>query len=275
MMIFPAFIIMTGVMIYPLIYSFYNSFFYYRITEPHSYHFVKLSNYIKLFIDPLFLHSFKITFICVLSAVAGEFVIAIIMALLLNKSFKGREIFKILYLLPITVPPVVVGLGWKFLYNPQSGMVNYFLRVFGFDGLDWIGDYDMALMSVILVDIWEWTPFLMIIFFAGLKSLPKDLNEVASIDGANSVQRFIFITVPYLSRLFVIACFLRVVDAFKFMFDVVYIMTGGGPGDATEILSIYIYRQGFRYFDIGYSAAISFILLLVIIGLLVPVSRSL
>jgi len=159
------------------------------------------------------------------------------------------------------LPPIVVAIIFKIIYIPEFGVINWFLGLFGIRGILWEASVHTALPSLILVDIWEWTPFMFLILLAGLQSLPLDPYEAAVVDGASGFQIFRYITFPLLKPIIVIALLLRIMDTLR-IFDQIFIMTGGGPANATETLSLYIYRHGFRFYNIGYATAMSFLLLI-------------
>src|SRR5437773_8019231 len=161
------------------------------------------------------------------------------------------------------LPPVVAGVTWRLIYNPNFGVLNGILRLFGLDTRrwTWLADPSLALPAVILVDVWEWTPFVFLILLAGLQAIPQEPYEAARIDGANAWQTFLHITLPLLIPAILVALLLRTMDLLR-IFDQIFILTQGGPGFSTETVSLYIYRTAFRFFDFGYAAAMSFVLLL-------------
>ena len=159
--------------------------------------------------------------------------------------------------------PVVVGIIWRLMYNPDLGMLNYFLSWFGFSPVNWTGMPGTALPSVMMADIWEWTPFVALILLAGLQSLPREPYEAALVDGASSWQTFCYITFPLLSPAMLVVLLIRVMDSFK-TFDLIFVLTQGGPGMSTEILNYYTYRYGFKFFHLGYASALSWVLLVVV-----------
>jgi multiple sugar transport system permease protein len=166
-------------------------------------------------------------------------------------------------IIPTIMTPVVVGLIWRLMYNPDMGMLNYFLALFGFPTVNWTGMPGTALPSVIIADIWEWTPFMALIMLAGLQALPQEPFEAALVDGASAWQSFRYITLPFLAPTMLVAFLIRLMDAFK-TFDLVFVLTQGGPGMSTEILNYYTYRYGFKFFHLGYASALSWLLVVVI-----------
>ncbi len=214
--------------------------------------------------DPFFWNALKNTAIYTCSAVSVEFVIGLSLAMFLTTKITGRNVFRSLILAPMMLPPIVVALIFKIIYIPDFGIINWFLALFGIKGIIWEASADTALISLILVDVWEWTPFMFLILLAGLQAIPLDPYEAAEVDGATRFQIFRDITFPMLRPAVLIALLLRIMDTLR-IFDQIFIMTGGGPANATETMSIYIYRHGFRFTNIGYATAMSFIMLIITI----------
>jgi len=186
------------------------------------------------------------------------------MALCLSKKIAGQSIIRTLFLIPLMLVPVVVAMVWKMLYHPSYGVINYLLSEVSFARINWLADKSVALYSVIITDIWEWTPLMFLILLSGILSLPEDPFEAAEIDGASKTQLFLYITLPLLKSIIAVALLIRVIDAFK-LFDIIWVLTQGGPGISTETLSYYTYLKGFKHFDMGYAAALSFVLLGIVI----------
>jgi len=252
-----------GVTIYPFIYGLYLSLCDYTIIMGAS--FRGLGNYIELFSDPAFLHSLKITFIFVFSAVALEFLVALGIALLVNRQFWQKRIFVSLIYIPMIMAPIVVALMWRMIFSPEYGPLNYFLSFFHLTEREiaWLSESNYALFSLILVDVWQWTPFMFLVLYAGLQSVPPELIEVAQIDGGSRWNVFRYIILPFLYPFIVLGFLFRVMDAFK-IFDSISVLTKGGPGTATQAVSWLSYLHGFTYFRLGYAAAMSLILYAII-----------
>jgi multiple sugar transport system permease protein len=188
------------------------------------------------------------------------------LALLLNRLGRWRTPLISLLLIPVMIAPVVAGFQFRMIYHDQFGPLNYLIEritLGRWRGLAWIADPRVALFSVLMTDVWQWTPFLMLIVLAGLQSIPVELYEAADVDGASSWQTFWGITVPLLVPVIIIGILIRAMDSFK-LFDIIYLVTGGGPGNVTETISFYTYLQGFKFFSLGYTAAMAFIQLIVI-----------
>ncbi|MEM3489231.1 MAG: sugar ABC transporter permease [Nitrososphaerota archaeon] len=230
--------------------------------------FVGLSNYITLFSDPLFWHSLRLSVIYVITSVIGSLILGFVLALVFDRELFGISILRSFLIIPMVVTPVSIGLTWRMMYSDQIGIINYILGILRLPRPLWIESTDTALLSVILVDIWEWTPFMFIILLAGLRSLPLSPFESAMVDGANSWQRFRFLTLPMMRPVIYVAVILRSVDALR-IFDQVFVMTRGGPAQATDLFSVFIYRVGFKHSHISYAAALSWVLLLLCSILLV------
>lgn len=266
----PALILIVAITAYPLVYSLLISFqdlnIYKSAIEGSS--FVGLSNYITLFSDPLFWHSLRLSVIYVITSVIGSLILGFVLALVFDRELFGISILRSFLIIPMVVTPVSIGLTWRMMYSDQIGIINYILGILRLPRPLWIESTDTALLSVILVDIWEWTPFMFIILLAGLRSLPLSPFESAMVDGANSWQRFRFLTLPMMRPVIYVAVILRSVDALR-IFDQVFVMTRGGPAQATDLFSVFIYRVGFKHSHISYAAALSWVLLLLCSILLV------
>ena len=224
--------------------------------------FVGAGNFLRAFQDPFFLQAAGQTLILTVSALALEFGLGLGLALLLHGPIRARSLWRSVFLLPLILPPVVVGVMGRLVYNPSFGPLNGFLAALGIDtrGLTWLADPRMALAAVIAVDVWEWTPFVFLILLAGLQAIPEEPYEAARLDGAGPWHTFRYITWPLLTPAILVALLLRSMDLLR-LFDTVFLLTQGGPGFATETVSLYIYKTAFRFLDFGYAAALSLLLL--------------
>jgi len=249
----PAIALLLALSIYPLLYAIQVSFTG-RAGE------FTFSHYVRLTQDKLFLQALGQTLLYTAVALAIEFVLGFALALLVDSLPSGRGFFRAGLLAPMLLPPVVVAVIWRLIYNPQFGVLNGTLRAMGFnpDALTWTSGESSAMASVILVDIWEWTPFLFLLLSAGLQAIPQEPLEAARMDGASSWQIFRDILLPLLKPVILLAILLRAMDLMR-IFDQIFILTQGGPGFATETISLYIYRTAFRFFNFGYAAAMSFL----------------
>ena len=260
----PAGIVLFMLTIYPFLANVWYSLLSYELTRPKSRPFVGLSNYIHVLTDPEFLAAVERTAIYVVAAVGLELIIGMLIAILLSQNLHGETMFRSLLVLPIAATPVAVGLIWRLMYNPTGGLVNQMLRGAGLPPGKWTSSPATALPSLIIVDIWQWTPFVILILLAGLLALPDEPFEAAKIDGASALQSFWHITIPMLSPLIYTAMLFRFIDAFK-AFDIIWVMTGGGPGRATTTLNIFAFRTGFEFLHMGTAAAIAILMLILAI----------
>ena len=237
-----------------------------------------LAHYASMPADPLLRAGALNTLLFAVLSVAAEMALGLMLALLVSRARRGRVVYRTIFLLPVLIPGIVIGAIWKLMYNPDFGIINQLLSLIGLNGHDWLGDGHLALLSVVVVDIWHWTPFVFLLLLAAIESLPEDVHEAATIDGATRWQEFRFVTFPMLLPAFLITLVFRLIVSFK-VFDEVYLLTGGGPGTATEVVSFTIYRRFFTEDRMGYGSAISvtvlFLLTLVIVmGLPVLRGRS-
>ncbi len=261
----PAFIVLSIILLYPLGYALWLSVHQWTLrTFKQGVPFTGFQNYLELFSNPDFLNSIKITFTFVFFAISIEFILGMAVALLLNHEIKGKGFFRSMILLPMMCTNVVIGLTWRLLLNYQYGIVNYYLGQLGFSPVEWLSSPQVAMASVVIVDVWNTTSFVALMLLAGLQSLPDEPYEAAKIDGASSAQTFIYLTLPLLRPIILVVLLWRFIDTFR-IFDVIYLLTAGGPARVTETVSIYVYRYGFQSFNLGIAAAASFIMLLIML----------
>jgi multiple sugar transport system permease protein len=245
----PSIVVLVALSIYPLIYAVRLAF-------------GDLGNFTRLAGDRIFGTAALQTIAFTAIALAAEFVLGLALALLVDSLAHGRSFFRAGLLVPMLLPPVVAAVAWRLIFNPQFGVLNGTLRQIGFNtaALTWTNGQNSALLSVIIVDIWEWTPFLFLLLSAGLQAIPPEPIEAARIDGAGPWRIFRDVTLPLLKPTILLALLLRAMDLVR-IFDQIFILTQGGPGTATETVSLYIYRTAFRFSNFGYAAAMSFVLL--------------
>lgn len=247
--------------VYPYAQSFYMSLTHF--TRQGRFIFIGLENYKKMLSDGYFWTSLKTTFFLTAGDILVSFLIGFGLALLLNREFKGHHIIRALFLLPLIVSRVVSGLTWKFMLDPTLGIVNYFLGFIGLPkNIAWVSTPSLAILSIIIADTWKYSPWVFLLMLAGLQSLPKEPYEAAKVDGASRLQVFRWITLPLLKPLIVIALIFRTHGAFL-MFDVIYALTKGGPGIATENLNFYAFDNCYTYLKLGYGSALIIILFLI------------
>lgn len=258
LLVAPALAVLLALSIYPLIYSVTISL----QQETASGVVWTLAHFKRLATDNFFRTAMAHTFIYAAVALAFEFFFGLILALLLNQQIRGRGLFRASLLVPMMLPSVVVGIVWRLLLNPDFGAINGTLKWLGVntEHLTWTASPRLALLSVIAVDVWQWTPFVFLVLLAGLQAIPQEPYEAALIDGSSRWQTFRHVTLPLLKPAILIVLLLRTMDLLR-VFDQIFILTEGGPAFATEMISLYIYRAAFRFFDFGYAAAMSFVLL--------------
>ena len=267
MFLAPAAVIMAIALLYPLGYMVWGSF---RDWSPSQTigeaEFVGLKNYITLWNDPNFHESLGVTLKFAFFVVTFEMVIGVGLALLLDRNIRGMSILRTLFILPMMIAPVVVGLMWRYMYHPTVGTFNRSLENIGLSSVDWLGQH--ALMSIIIADIWQWTPFIFILSLAALQSLPRSALEAARIDGATGWQQIVHIKLPLMMPVLIVTALLRLIDAFKVL-EVILVMTEGGPGLSTEILALRISRTATEFRELGVAAAMSNYLLMLLLLLTV------
>lgn len=260
----PVIAVLVSLTFYPTIFSIRLSMTSYELGKPLSLvEFIGIGNFKSILTSFAFWKAIEVTFIYTGTCVFIEMLLGTGIALLLEKNFKGEKVVRSAIFIPMMMTPVAVSLVWKSMYNYTYGVINYYL---GFIGLTprWLGDPLPCLLATILVDVWQWTPFVVIIVLAGLYSLPIEPFEAAEIDGASGWQKLRCITIPLLKPLMMVALLIRIFDSFK-IFDNIYILTMGGPGLATEVLSLSIYKANFYYRQVGKAAAMSLFMLVIAI----------
>jgi len=264
--VLPCLIVLLAVSVFPFLYSLWLSFSKWELgMGQRSPTFAWFSNYARLFSDDRFWGSMENMAEVLVFGVGAQLLIGLGVALLLNRPFRGRSWITTLFLLPMMICPVVVGCNWKMIYHYSYGPLNHILGLIGVEGgLNWLGSSDLALPSIIIADTWEWMPFVMIVLLAGLQSIPVELYEAAKVDGASRWQVFWYITLPSLKTIIIIVVLIRLMDTFK-LFDLVTLLTQGGPASASETISYFNYLTGFKFFNMGYAAALAYIQLAIII----------
>ncbi len=265
--ILPAVAVMIAGLVYPVIQALYLSFYDWKIgTDFADAPYVGLRHFTRMVTDENVWESIWVTFRFGFWTISIEMVLGISLALLLEKPIRGASVFRTIFILPLMVSPVVVGLIWRYLFDARIGWINYYLGFIGIEPQVWLGDADLAFFAIVFTDIWQWTPFIFIIVIAGLQALPSEVLEASKIDGANWWQHILFVKLPMIRSILLIALLMRLIDVFRAL-EVMFILTGGGPGRATELLSLHIYNRAFDTQQLGYASAIS-VLLIVIVFLL-------
>ena len=263
-MLLPTIVVLLVLTVYPMFYMLWSSLHSWNMTKPqYGYKFVGLQNFAKAFSDSRFLGSVVTSISFVILAVALELLLGLALALLLNRTRWYVAPMRLALLLPMMVTPIVVGLIFLMMFNGTHGVFNFFLESLGFSKHAFLADPRTALLSIVVADVWQWTPFVMLIFMAGLASLSDEVVEAAKTDCVSWFQELWYITLPLLKPVVLVALLIRTIDAFR-LFDLVYVMTKGGPGTATETLTVYIYVQGFDKFEMGYASALAILMLVVV-----------
>lgn len=261
----PAVAFVVLMMIFPVVYTIMLSFTGWNLTSADSFRFSGLRSYTRVFEEPRFLEAIGRTFSFTFLAVAVETVLGVALALILHRKFFGKGLVKTLLLLPLVATPVAIGIVWNLFYDPNIGLLNYLLKAVGLPGGEWVYASSTVLPALALVDVWQWTPMITLIALAGLAGLSSEPYESARVDGANSTQILFRITLPMLIPTILTAMILRSVDALK-TFDIIYAMTGGGPGYSSETLNIMAFKYSFEYFRMGQASVILVTLFVVVLG---------
>jgi multiple sugar transport system permease protein len=282
----PGLLLLAALIIYPTIFTIRVTFLNYELAHPSAAKFVGLANYLSILGTPKewfeaivgvvrsgqwawpgdagFWNSVWVTLRLLVISVGLEMILGFLIALLLNQNLKGNVILRTAVIIPMIIAPVVVGVMWKFMFSSSFGVLYHLMQVVGLTPIDFLGDPHWALWSIIVMDVWEWTPFVALICLAGLSALPVEPFEAAAVDGAKPWQVMRMVTLPLMRSYLSIAFILRFIAAYK-TFDPIYIMTYGGPGNATQVLSMRVYDVAFQHFHVGRGAALAFIILVVAI----------
>jgi len=261
-LLIPMVVVLFAIMIFPLAYSFIISLQDFELTRIGQQTFIGADNYIKLFHNKSYWTAMRNTIVFVLLAVSLEVVLGFCLALMLhNKATFLRGFFRSTLLTPMFITPIAVGLMFRFMLNSQLGVIPIALKSIGIE-VDWFSP-QLALISIAIIDVWQWTPFMLLLLLAGLESLPEEPFEAAIVDGARGWKMIRYVTLPLMRPIILAALVIRMLDAFK-VYEYVYAITRGGPGESTETIQYYIYRTGFIYFRAGEAAAMSYTLIVVI-----------
>lgn len=271
----PAVLFILLMVAYPLFYTGRLSFFEWSMSAVTPPKYVGLDNYVALFQDHRFWNALKVTFYHTSVSLVLETVLGVGIAILFSRKFKGGRIVKTVMMLPMVATPVSIALVWLLIYEPSIGFANQMLKGLGIETQEWLGSVTQVIPSLILIDVWEWTPFVALIVIAGLASLPTDPYESAEVDGANAWQKLRYITLPLLTPTIITAVTLRVIDLLK-TFDTIYATTQGGPNFASQTLNILVYDLAFQNFKLGSASAllvIFFVLILSVILVLTSIRK--
>ena len=261
----PALLILVIGLVYPLFTTVQMSFLDYQMGTPwESREWVGIRWFEKLWNDPNVWKSFWVTLRYGFWVVLIEMIVGTGLALALERAIRGASFFRTALIMPLMVSPIVVGLIWRYLFDARTGMINHYLGAwFGIDPIPWLADPNIALTSLIITDVWQWTPFIFIIVLAGLQAIPKEVIEASTIDGANWWQMTFLVKLPMIKSVLIVALLMRIVDVYKVV-EVVFILTEGGPGLETELLALHVYKTAFLSQNLGYASAISMLLLAIV-----------
>ncbi|MEZ4860089.1 MAG: sugar ABC transporter permease [Caldilineaceae bacterium] len=261
-LIAPTFLIVFGLLVYPLGYAIGLSFSNKILTGSVPFKWVGLENYVDLLAaDSEMWDSVLVTLRFAVVGVFCEFVIGLGLALVLNREFLGRTWLRVGLLIPLMVPPLASGLVWRIMYDDEFGVIPHLIRILGGNPPIFLGDPHYALYAVVATEVWRASPFMVLVLLAALQAQPQETLEAAEVDGANTWQVFRLITLPFIMPVIIVALLFRTVDALR-TFDLIFLLTAGGPGTTTEVISMFIYRWGFRHFKLGFTSAASVLLLL-------------
>lgn len=260
----PAVIYLLLLSVFPFIYSVYLSLYDAKLTRMDRKWFVGFENYERLLSDPLFLKAMQNTAVLTFSSIVLEVAFGFLCAkvFLSLREMRAGQVLRSMAILPMMITPICVGLMFSYILNPTLGIMNYVLSGIGVEGPSWFGNPTFALPTVIFINAWQWTPFMMLLMLAGLVSIPDSLYEAAELENAKWYHIARYIELPAIRDVILIGIILRVIDNLK-LFDLVYVTTRGGPGDSTELLTFFAYRQDFRFFQVGYCSAAAVIILLI------------
>jgi len=262
--IVPAVIVIVAVIVFPWLFTLWMSLFDWKIGSVPK--FAGLSNYAELATNQRFLESIAHTLIFTALAVIAPLVLGTAAALVFHQQFPGRGFLRGAFVLPMMATPVAIALVWVMMFHPQQGVLNYLLSLVGIGPSEWVYSPKLAIACLVLVDIWQWTPLVMLIVLGGMASLPADPFEAALMEGATRWQTFRYVTLPMLLPFILVAGVVRMIDALK-TFDTIYVITQGGPGTASETINIYLYLQAFSFYQIGKSSAVVVVFFVLVVAL--------
>ncbi len=267
LLLLPAFFIILGITVYPIFYSLFLSM------TNHEGSFIGLTNFISVFSDPAFVQSWGRTLLFASIAIVFETALGLVIAMLLNQKFvRCKTFLQTSFIIPMMIAPIAVGVTYKIMYHPLIGIINYFLSVFSVTTIDWLGNNFSAFAAILIMEIWRGTPFMFLLTYSGLQGIPQDMYEAAELDGAKPARAFLDITLKWLKPTLLLAIALRMLDMFN-AFDEIMGVTAGGPGNATELIAIYIYKTSFRFQEFNTGAAMSIVFLLITVILAIQILR--
>ena len=271
--LFPGLFVLIGILIFPIVFTVRLSLSGWNSYNPEL-NFIGLDNYVRLFTeDPRFWEAFfRLTFLSVTTVIL-QYIIGFSLALMVWRDIKFKRFFRVMFLIPMMTTPVIMTVIWRTFFHESLGPVNDLLSVFGV-APKWLTDPALAKVTVIIVEVWQWTPFMFLLLLAGLLSLPKEPFLAAAIDGAGPIRKFVYVTFPLMAPISIGAIIIRLIEASKIM-DTVFVLTSGGPGTSTETSTFYIFIRGLREFQMGYAATLSFTYLIIMIISLTIIAKVL
>lgn len=262
--VLPAMIVLLAIIIFPWGFTLWMSLFDYKIGSPST--FIGLGNYAELAHDLRFMQAILHTLYFTALAVILPLIFGTFAALIFNRKFPLRGLVRGMFLLPMMATPVAISLVWTMMFHPQQGVLNYLLSLIGIAPSEWVYSSSLAIPCLVMVDVWQWSPLVMLIVLGGLASLPSDPFEAAHLEGASSWQVFRYITFPMLLPFIMVAAVVRLIDALK-TFDTIYVITQGGPGTASETINLYLYLQAFSFYQIGKASAVVVVFFVLVVAL--------
>lgn len=263
LMIMPALLGTIIFILIPVIGSFFISLTEWDLISPPK--FVGINNYVKLFEDPVFYQVISITTVYAIAVVILGIILPIILAIALNQKIKGLVLFRTAYFIPVITPMIVAGIVWSWIFDPNNGIINFLLKIVGFSHQpNWLFDSKWALIAIIIVSVWKNLGYNMLIFLAGLQGIPDTLYEAAELDGATGIKKHWHVTIPMLTPSIFFVCVMSTISAFQ-VFDLIYLMTSGGPENSTMVIVYWLFKNAFEFFKVGYASSIAYVLFIIIL----------
>jgi multiple sugar transport system permease protein len=262
--VIPAVVVVGSVIVFPWVFTVWMSMHEWTVGGARN--FTGLANYARLASDTRFIASIGNTLVYTFLAVILPLFFGTLAALIFNSRLPFRGVLRGLFVMPMMATPVAIALVWTMMFHPQLGVLNYLLSFIGIGPQEWVFNPRTVIPSLVLVETWQWTPLVMLIVLGGLAAIPTEPYESAEIDGANALQRFRYITLPMIAPFLMVAVIIRTIDALK-SFDIIYAITQGGPGTASETINLYLYSVAFAYYDVGYGSAIAVVFFALVIAL--------
>jgi multiple sugar transport system permease protein len=260
----PAIAILLIMVVYPTIFAIWTALHQYNPMLPEMDRFVGLGNFEHAFNDPLFRDTVVRTAVFIIVAVTAELVLGFGLAIVVFYLIRrGSSLVRLALTMPMIMPPIAIGLVWRWLFDGQFGLINYAMHLLGLPPQIWLGNTVTAMGAVILVEVWQWMPFVFLCLYAGLASLPSDPIEAARVDGAGPMQLLWFVVFPMMKPIILVVLLFRIIDCMR-VFDIIFVLTEGGPANGTVVYPFFVYMQGFRYYNVGYAAALSWLIVIVV-----------